>query len=191
MELHKIGVKLFAQSLPDDLLGFIPVFHRWIQEQLDDDLLIDVADYTHVHRGPGVMVIAHQGNYALDEAEGRRGLVYYAKRELPGDQSQRLGLVLGRVLGAARRLEQDPELGSRVRFRGDQLQIFANDRLAAPNDPATFQALEPVLNDLLGRLYGGDFQLEQLMDDPRERLTVNITAAQAADLDTLLGRLKD
>jgi hypothetical protein len=36
-----------------DLEAVIPVFHRWIQEQIFDELLLDVANYSHVPDGPG------------------------------------------------------------------------------------------------------------------------------------------
>jgi len=55
--LQRIALKIFLddESLlePGDV---IPVFHRWIQTQAVDGLLIDVADYSHVHHGPGVVV---------------------------------------------------------------------------------------------------------------------------------------
>ena len=55
MDLHKFGIKLFAADAePVDMLKLIPIYHRWIQQHaLADDLLIDVADYSHVPAGPG------------------------------------------------------------------------------------------------------------------------------------------
>jgi len=66
VDLHKFGIKLFAADAKGfDILKLIPMYHRWIQQKALQDLLIDVADYSHVPAGPGVMLIAHEGNYAL------------------------------------------------------------------------------------------------------------------------------
>ena len=74
MDLQKIGMKFFAEDGSTiDLVEFIPIFHRWIQNKALSDLLIDVADYSHVHAGPGILLIAHEGNYAVDETGNRRG----------------------------------------------------------------------------------------------------------------------
>ena len=65
MDLNKFGIKFFAQDADGfAILKLIPVYHRWIQQNALEDLLIDVADYSHVPSGPGVMLIAHEGNYA-------------------------------------------------------------------------------------------------------------------------------
>lgn len=187
MDLHKIGVKVYAERPLDDPLALIPVFHRWIQQGLLDDLLIDVADYSHVPQGPGIMLIAHQGNYALDETAGRPGLAYYSKRALQGSLDERLAAVLGKALAACRLLEQDSEL----RFRGEALQVFINDRLAAPNDEASLAALEPALRNLAARLYAGlDVTLERADADPRERLGVELRAPEAVTVGALLERLE-
>ncbi len=187
MDFHKIGVKVYAEHPLDDPLDLIPVFHRWIQQSLLDDLLIDVADYSHVPQGPGIMLIAHEGNYALDETTGRPGLAYYSKRELAGGLDERLATVLGKALAACRLLEQDSEL----RFRGEALQVFVNDRLAAPNDDASLAALEPVLGALAARLYPGqEISLERADTDPRERLGIELRAPEAVTVTTLLERLE-
>ena len=70
---EKFGIKVIATAAEIDLLDFIPVFHRWIQTQALDDLLLDVADYSHVHHGPGILLVAHEGKYAVDETGGEGG----------------------------------------------------------------------------------------------------------------------
>ena len=67
--VEHVQVKIFAREpAAIDLADAIPVFHRWIQEQVSEELLVDVADYRHVPDGPGVMLIAHEANYSLDSA---------------------------------------------------------------------------------------------------------------------------
>src|SRR4030095_5221476 len=66
--LQRIGVKLFAADGSSvQPREFVPIFHRWIQTQaVANHLLIDVADYAHVPDGPGVLLVAHEGNFSLD-----------------------------------------------------------------------------------------------------------------------------
>src|SRR5579862_6969934 len=146
MDLHKFSIKFFAHGAEQiDVLKLIPIYHRWIQQDLLEDLLIDVADYSHVPGGPGVMLIAHEGNYALDETAHERGVVYYSKQRLEGELPERLGHVARKALKAARLMCADAELEGTLRVPGNRLQFFANDRRAAPNAEATFDALEGAL----------------------------------------------
>jgi hypothetical protein len=189
-ELQRIGLKLFladgAAVRPREL---VPVFHRWIQQGAVDGLLIDVADYEHVPEGPGAVLVAHEGNYSMDQADGRMGLLYYRKQPLGGALPERL-LSLGRiVLRAARLLEEDADLGSRLRFRGDELQVTANDRLLAPNDEQTLAAFRPALEPFLAALYGEERCEIVRVADPRERFILHVKAPRPADVSTLLERL--
>jgi hypothetical protein len=189
MNLHKIGIKFLAQDADAlNLVELIPVFHRWIQTAAVEDLLFDVADYSHVPSGPGVMIIAHEGDYAFDESGGRRGFLYYSKHELQGDLDARLATVARKALKACKRMSAEQGLGP-VSFPGNALEIFSNDRLVAPNTDEAYEAFEPALRRLLDKLYGGAYEIEREAD-PRERLTLRIRAREGADVDTLLERLE-
>ncbi len=190
MEPDRLGVKCFVENAASaELLEFIPIFHRWIQTRALDDLLIDVADYSHMHAGPGILLVAHEGNYGLDETGHRRGLVYYSKRELEGSLSERLTTVCKKVLKACERLEREPEMQGRLKFRGDELQVFANDRLLAPNSDETWAVFEPELRVLLSRLYpSAEYSLSR-EPDPKERFSVTIKASAPVEIGTLLQRL--
>ena len=57
MELQHVNVKLLVKNPQEvDLEPLIPVFHGWIQDQVCEELLLDVADYRHVYAGPGVVL---------------------------------------------------------------------------------------------------------------------------------------
>jgi hypothetical protein len=123
MTTHKFGVKLFitnpgAKALKD----FIPVFHGWIQRQaLPGHMLLDVHDYSHVHHGPGILLVAHEANLSLDEAVGRRGLVYIRK------QPASLPEILQAAKAAAQLLTDEQG----VQFEAGSFELFVNDRLAS------------------------------------------------------------
>lgn len=190
MDLYRLGVKFFAgEGTTIALPEFIPVFHRWIQQKLLDDLLVDVADYSHVHAGPGVLLIAHEGNYGMDETGNRRGLVYYRKHPPAGGLEEGLLAICGKALQACRLLEEEPALGGRMKFDGRELQIFANDRLLAPNSEATFTALRPAFDSVLGRLYSGTAYVLERETDPKERFAIVVKTEATVSVEALLQRL--
>jgi hypothetical protein len=190
MDLHKFGIKFFAAGAEQlDVLKLIPIYHRWIQQELLEDLLIDVADYSHVPGGPGIMLIAHEGNYALDESQHERGVLYYSKRPLAGDLPERLAQVARKALTAAQLMSSDASLEGSLRLPGNQLQFFANDRLAAPNTDAAYAELRPALERFLARLYGGSRYRLAREAESKERLSVRVQAEEETGLQTLLERL--
>jgi hypothetical protein len=190
VELHKFGIKLFAVDANGiDILKLIPMYHRWIQQEALDDLLIDVADYSHVPAGPGIMLIAHEGNYALDETGHERGVLYYSKHPLAGDLAERFARVASKTLKAAQLMAADAELNGELKVPGNRLQFFANDRLVAPNTDAAYAELEPALKSFLDRLYAGAPYTLARETDPKERLSVRVQAEGEVSLETLLTRL--
>jgi hypothetical protein len=190
MDLHKIGIKFFAEKNNTvELTAFIPLFHRWIQQKALENLLIDVADYSHVKSGPGIVLVAHEGNYAIDETGNRRGLVYYSKHILPGGLEKRLEIVCRHALIACKLLQNNQEINSRLIFPGKELQLFANDRLHAPNTDETWDKLQPVVQGFLNKLFTGTEYSIRRETDPDERFTVNVVADQPVAIETLLERI--
>jgi hypothetical protein len=190
MDLYKFGIKFFAADGDGiDILKLIPVYHRWIQQNALEDLLIDVADYSHVPAGPGVMLIAHEGNYALDETGHERGVVYYSKQRLSGGPAERFALVARKALKAALLMSDDAELDGALKVPGDRLEFFANDRLVAPNTDAAYAELEPALKAFLDRLYAGAPYTLTRETNPKERLSVRVQAEGEVPLETLLARV--
>ncbi|TFH21660.1 MAG: hypothetical protein E4H03_10115 [Myxococcales bacterium] len=190
-DLQRIGVKLFC-STGDSiaLVEFIPVFHRWIQTAAVEDMLIDVADYSHVPHGPGILLVGHEGIYAMDETGGRRGMAYYFRRPEAEGLTERLLLAAYRTLAACRKLETEPELDGKLTFDAGELEVFANDRLLAPNRTGTLEKLAPAVDQLLARLWPGSTpQLERRGADGRERFSLTIHVGEQADVATLLERV--
>lgn len=182
MEVDRLGIKFFVAETersvsdrPSFLRSLVPIFHTWIQKQtLEGHLLIDVHDYSHIHNGPGILLVAHEGNFSMDTADGRLGLFYYRKQTLAGSPEDRFAAILKSTLQACRLLEDEPHLEGRIRFRTDELLIIANDRLHAPNDENTFARFQPVISSVLKRVLNlGDFKLTLLTRDPKERFTVH------------------
>jgi hypothetical protein len=178
MNLYKLGIKIFFARPPADERDFIPVFHRWIQEQkISAHQLIDVHDYAHVHNGPGILLVAHEGNFSVDSTGGRLGLVYYRKQPLDGDVAGRLAAMLQTLLGAVSLIEVDPALKG-CAFKRDELIAFSNDRLLAPNTTEARAALEPSVTAFAAKAFkGANVRLGIQSTDPRERLGFNIQSS--------------
>ncbi|MEO6599380.1 MAG: hypothetical protein ABIQ16_05870 [Polyangiaceae bacterium] len=139
--------------------ALIPVFHRFIREQLIKELLIDVVDYSHVPDGPGVVLIGHAADYYVGTLDGAYGLVYSLKRGDAGPEV-RLEDSLRRLINAARLLEQ--EGGLKLRFKTDELSLRLTDRLHAPNEDEVFAKTKAEVEALLARVYGAVPNIERL-----------------------------
>ncbi len=186
MDLTRFAIKIFAtEGSVIELTEVIPIFHGWIQRHAVDGLLIDVADYSHVVDGPGILLVAHEANYALDETRGRLGLLYSRKQPLQGTLAERLRRSTEIAWRACRELERAPELAGRLRFPGDEIQIIANDRLLAPNGEETWRAFEPELRATLSTL-APDAALEiERERDPKERFAVTVKWKDRSFFDRL------
>ena len=180
MELQKIGVKVFAAAANDiPLADFIDVFHNWIQTT--DGVYHDVADYSHMQAGPGIVLVANHANVSIDETDNRRGLLYSQKAHLNGSNQEKIRTVFRAAMDYCRRLEQEPSLRGKAKFSKDEFAFLINDRLLAPNREDTFTELKPELETALGGLFGaGNFALER-RSNPRERFTVAVRASEPFD----------
>lgn len=184
MDVQCLDLKLpVAQPEPLDLEAFIPIFHRWVREQLGEGLLIDVADYRHVHAGPGVVLVGHDGNYSVDMAGNRPGLRYVRKTPVEGGLRGALDQGLRALNAARRRLEAEPVFASRLRFDIRTLEIRVNDRLLAPNLPETFDALKPGLTRYFESRTQPTTVHITYLENPRETfgVAVHSTAALLAE----------
>jgi hypothetical protein len=178
MELHRFGIKLFA-SEPADLRvkDFVPVFHSWIQRQaVAGHLLVDVHDYSHIQNGPGILLVAHEGNFCTDMAEGKLGLAYFRKQPAGTTVEGHLDAALKAARQAASLLEKEPTFKGQLRFLKDELLVIANDRLLAPNDAATFAALQSPLM----KVFGAGARLLHASTNPKDRLTVRVSSVPSS-----------
>lgn len=173
--LDRIGAKLYAQN-PEvvDADAYVGLFHGWIQGRILDGVPIDVADYKHVPDGPGIMLISHEADRSIDFGEGRPGVLYQRKRDLEGSLEDRLRATLEAVEWTAAQIEGDPATGGVV-FGRDEILVRINDRLRAPNDEGTLEAVRPALEAALAGLGPGrTAQISRVTDDPKGPFTVRV-----------------
>jgi hypothetical protein len=193
MDSYKLAVKLFVQDA-SNLNGheFVPIFQSWIQQKkLSDHLVIDVADYEHVHHGPGTLIITFEANIATDHEDGELGLLYIRKQPIPAADtfSARLLAVMRPLLHAARWLEEDPTLSGKIRFRTDELLVRIYDRLLAPHNAETFAEVKPDLAHFVTELYGAGPVEMTRNTSPESLFEVRIKAPGSPTLAALLDHI--
>jgi hypothetical protein len=190
MQLQHVNVKLLLQTSEGlSLEPLIPVFHSWIENQNGDELLIDVADYTHVPAGPGVVLIGHEGNYSVDNTDDHLGVRYNRKAELNGGNQNVLTQAARAALTACQRLESEPRLGGKFLFNGQDIEIFINDRLIAPNSAATRALFDPDFQLFSRKLFKGKEYSLDYDTDPRGLFKAKLKATEPASVTQLLEAL--
>lgn len=180
MNPKKIQVKLFTQ-LDVDLEEIVPIFHRWIQDNLLDGLMLDVADYRHVPNGPGVLLIGHEGDYALDLTGDRPGLIYKHKRDWPvhvESLADKLTFVLAKAKTAAELLTAQSDLT----FDPTEIELRFPDRLSTPNTVDTFADILADLANHTETVFGNsEVEFSYLSADPRQALTLSVQNLPVAE----------
>jgi hypothetical protein len=189
MDLQKINVKFFAvEKEPVPVTAFIDIFHSWIQAT--DGIYHDVADYSHMKNGPGIVLVAHDANVHIDETGGRRGLLYDRKTPLPGSNQEKLRVVLRAALENCRKLEHEPATRGKLKFSGDEVLISINDRLLAPNTEDTFNQVRPDIEAVAQELFGGAAFTLHRDADGRKRFNVTVRTSHGFDVRILLENLQ-
>src|SRR5207248_3157105 len=122
-----------------------------------EELLLDVADYRHVHHGPGIVLIGHEADYSLDNSDGRLGIKYNRKAPVAGNNHARLTQAFASVLSAALRLQEDGRLNRNLSFDGRNIEIAINDPVLAPNNEETRGLTEAELRKFADGVLGGKY----------------------------------
>ena len=183
MTPQRIAVKLFPTSPPGeefDLTPFTPLFHRFIQDASVPGLLVDVADYAHVPDGPGIVLIGHEVDYGIDSVGGRTGLLVVRKRCGSSPLADSVRDALSKAAACAQAIEHDGGTGLRFDASEIELQIF--DRLAAPNDDATFEKVRADLKAALPFLEDDAAIERSAGDDDRKAAAVVLRPAGGLDI---------
>ncbi len=188
MDVERFCIKFFPRGdvkIEDEAI-FIPIFHEWIRLKSLKGTLLDVADYRHVPDGPGVMLVTHEINYAMDHTDGQFGL--YAQRKLgpePTHKDRILSLVRATATFGAL-LERDPRIAGHFVLEGGTFHYMANDRLQLPNTDEAFMVIQADLEAAAADLFPGQsVAITRLANDPRSRLTAVLQVEGQVDINTL------
>ena len=176
MNLQKFGIKFYLKEKENySSRDFIPIFHRWIQGKLiPDHLLIDVADYSHVKDGPGIMLIAHEGHFSLDQENNNPGMMYMRRVKCSGNFHERFDKVFFVALHAANQLHDDKEID----FYQNIFRFISNDRRLANNTKENQDLFQKEIHRILKSNFPNDKWNFSEVSKENERLgfTVNFSS---------------
>jgi hypothetical protein len=190
MNVFKMSARVYAARSAVESGEILAAFHRWIVAQsFAGHTWIDVADYSHVKRGPGIVLVGIEANVSADEADGTWGVVYARKQPWPGspDLAGRLRATMQAAVQCAAVLAADPVFAGRLDFAGDRMLIRFNDRLAAPNTRETFADALPALTSAGESIWGSSVTVEHRAA-PLALFEAVIRGGGAVTLDAMLAR---
>ena len=188
MNLQNIQWKIhLAEGSAPDPHEWFRVFGTWIPDS--PEVFVDVADYSHVEDGPVVFLSGLHACYSLDGTGHRLGLLFDRRFPEDGNNAEKLAGSLGKALQAAKRLEDDATFAKKPVFLAGDLSLIVNNRALAPNTEATFAAVKPELEAVLGKIFGaGAFSLKR-DPDPKQRFMVRVKASKPIAVAEALQRL--
>ena len=188
VDLERFCIKFFARPGTNiDEAILIEIFHEWIRLHKLKGTLIDVADYRHVPEGPGVMLISHEINYAMDHGDDQLGIYAQLKLGQEATHRDRIVNLVRSVASFGQLIEHDARMAGQLSFEGGKFHYMPNDRLQAPNTDEAFADLQPDLEAATTQIYPGQtVSVTRLQNDPRDRLTAVIETGQAIDMSALV-----
>ncbi len=167
---HKLRVSLTAKGSTRSILSrTVAVFHDWIASQAgDNEVLVDVADYRHVTRGPGLVLVGRGFNYSLREHQDRVELSCLRKCELSPGLNPLVDAV-ATTLRTCERLEDSLALRS-FGFDTNRLELSIFDRRAVNFGSFQMDEFKWATKHQLSFIYGSLPEIEVLSDSPRPTL---------------------
>ena len=179
IELQRIGVKILTDAPAKlNLDPLLSIFGRWRTETDHPAQWVDLADYAHMPRGPGVVLVGKRANFSFDMSDPAPGPLYVSKKDLSGAPAERLGGVFRASFAFAERLAAEAEFPAGVRLDTSALEVVFNDRLETPNNGSTDAELRSVVSAVADRLFGrSGYELERRRD-AGDRYGFSIRAAR-------------
>ena len=132
MKINKLELRLYLKN-DSEIQSFVPRLYHLIQSQALPGILIDVANYSHVPYGPGLMIIGHEGNYGLSRHRSQGLVLYYVEkgRRQVKDVEMFLKEMFYRLLEFARQLALQTEIDYFVLFINQRSPFLTPQVLAA------------------------------------------------------------
>ncbi len=188
-DLQRIDVKILADAPADlSLDPFLAIFSRWRKQQDESDW-IDLADYAHMPKGAGIMLIGKQGSFSVNLDDPGIGLLYSGRQDFDGPAGNRVIEAFRRCLRLTNPLVAEPDYPQQLKLLPGSWELYINDRLNFPNNDETDRQLRGAIESALNTLFGaGNYSMERDRD-PQRRYAVSIRA-QNGGLDALFERAK-
>ena len=136
-------------------------------------MLIDVVDYSHISDGPGIMLIAHEGQFSFDLENNQPGVFYLRKTNLNGDFDEKINYVINTVVLSARLIQKNA-IGKEVQFLNNSFRFISNDRRLAENSKANQKLYSNALECYLDKNYPGAKWVLENFTQGEERLAITV-----------------
>lgn len=190
INLQRINVKLMTAEVNDlDIDPFIGVFGRWRHDKTHHSRWIDLADYAHIPRGQGVVLVGKQGNFSIDLTDPGPGMLYCGKNDFEGPVATRVLEAMKRCLSLSLSLILEPEYPQKLLLRPGYWIVTVNDRLNFPNTAETEDKLGVSIRRAFENLFGSDNYLATREPDPNRRYGYSVTVAGLPDAKEILEKI--
>ncbi|MBG99966.1 MAG: hypothetical protein CMN58_06435 [Solibacterales bacterium] len=190
VDLQRIHLKLLAEAPSSFSVDpFLSIFARQRSEQENLECWVDLADYAHMPRGAGMLLVGHRANFSIDLGDPGPGFLYAGKLGLTGSIEKRILETFSRCLALVEVLLKQPEYPNSLEPCWGSWELVINDRLIAPNTAETDTALRSDIETALNVLFGSDNYTAELQNDPRKRYGLSIRAHKIPTLKELKTKL--
>ena len=150
-DLQRIDVKQLLVSPPDPNLDpFLVIFNRWRQREDDPSDWVDLADYAHMPRGPGILIAGKRNTFSVNLNPPGPGLLTSVRNGLKGSLEDRFREAFRRARELNAAVVAEPEFPADFRVVDDAWEVFLNDRLRFSNTAESDVRVRPALAACLG-----------------------------------------
>jgi hypothetical protein len=186
MDLQRIDTYALIDAPRNAKLdSLLAIFGRWRNDAGHPAKWVDLADYAHMSRGAGLVIVGKQGIFGVTRFDPGLGLFYSGRSEYEGSCERRIVESFRRHLSLATALHREPEYPAELKKLTGVWNLTINDRLNFPNNEETDQQLRPAIQTALDRLLGpGSYELTPTTD-PQRRYGFTLKT-KTTNLDQLL-----
>ena len=189
-DLQRINAKLMADAPADlNIDSILAIFGRWRHDKDHPSDWVDLADYAHMARGQGILLVGKQGNFSVDLTDPGPGLLYAGKKDFQGPAANRVLEAIRRCLALAVPLVGEPEYPTGLKLQPGWWELTINDRLDFPNTDETDGQLGPDIRSALDTVFGaGNYRAER-EPNPGRRYAYSVRAKWPGGVKELLEKV--
>jgi hypothetical protein len=187
MDLQRIDLKAVLDAPRDAQLdALLGIFGRWRNDKGHPARWVDLADYAHMSRGAGIVIVGKQGLFGVTRFDPGLALYYSGRAGYEGSCEQRVVESFRRHLALTTALLAEPDYPAGLKKLSGAWELSINDRLGFPNNEETDGLLRPAIEAALDKIFGrASYQL--IAETDRQRRYGFSVHANNGNLSQLLG----
>lgn len=189
-DLQRINAKLMADAGTNlNIDSILAIFGRWRQDKDHPSDWVDLADYAHMAKGQGILLVGKQGNFSVDLTEPGPGILYVGKKDFQGPVTERILEAIRRCLALTVPFVAEPEYPADLRPQPGSWELTVNDRLDFPNTDETDQQLGASIKSALDTVFGSGSYTAEREPDPERRYAYAVRAEWPDGVEGLLQKV--